>query len=64
MALSKTVEESLKEAEACLRNALVFAARSERPFVVSQIADLIPKIDMVISYDNLMDTLDEKQGRL
>jgi hypothetical protein len=31
MALSKSVEESLKEAEQNLRNALAFAARQEKP---------------------------------
>ena len=44
MALSKSVEESLKEAEQSLRNALAFAARQERPMVCSVIADLISKI--------------------
>ena len=40
MALSKSVEESLKEAEASLRNALSYAARQERPMVCSVIADM------------------------
>ena len=38
MALSKSVEESLKEAELALRNALAFAARGERPVVCGTIA--------------------------
>ena len=33
MALSESVETSLKEAEASLRNALAYAARQERPMV-------------------------------
>ena len=41
MALSKSVEESLTEAEANLRNALAYAARQERPLVCTQIAKLI-----------------------
>ena len=41
MALSQSVEESLKEAEQSLRNALAYAARQERPMVCSVIADLI-----------------------
>ena len=36
MALGNQVEESLKEAEANLRNALAFAARQERPIVCTQ----------------------------
>jgi hypothetical protein len=44
MALSQSVEDSLKEAEQNLRNALAFAARAERPMVCSVIADLISRI--------------------
>jgi len=39
MALSQSVEESLKEAEQSLRNALSYAARQERPMVCSVIAE-------------------------
>jgi len=38
MALSETVEESLKEAEANLRNALAYAARQEKSFVSREIS--------------------------
>ena len=41
MALSKSVEDSLKEAEQSLRNALAFAARGERSTVCTQIAKLM-----------------------
>jgi len=58
MALGKQVEESMKEAEANLRNALAFAARTERPMVVSVIADLISRIESVMSTDSLLDKLD------
>ena len=34
MALSKQVEECLADADKNLREALAFAARSERPFIV------------------------------
>ena len=54
MALGKQVEESLKEAEASLRNALAFAARTERPMVVSVIADLISRIESVMSTDKML----------
>lgn len=59
MALSNSVEESLKEAEASLRNALAFAARQERPIVCKQISDMIATINNIGSFDNLLDTLDE-----
>jgi hypothetical protein len=59
MALGKQVEESLKEAEASLRNALAFAARQERPVVCSQIAKIINEIDHIGSFDGIMDKLEE-----
>ncbi len=60
MALSQSVEESLKEAEASLRNALAYAARQERPMVCNVIADLIARIDSVMSTDALLDKLEER----
>lgn len=60
MALSQQVEESLKEAEGNLRNALAFAARNEKPFVNKQIAEMIAGIDHLISLDNLFDMLDNR----
>ena len=44
MALSESVESSLKEAESNLRNALAYAARQERPVVCAVIAELITKL--------------------
>ncbi len=59
MALSKSVEDSLREAEASLRNALAYAARQERPVVCTQIAKLIGDIENISSFDSIMDTLEE-----
>lgn len=61
MTLGKQVEESLKEAESNLRNALSYAARTERPMVVSVIADLIHRIDGVICTDDLLDKLENRR---
>jgi len=61
MALSKSVEESLKDAEQNLRNALAFAARQERPMVCSVIADLIHRIESVMSTDSLLDKLENRR---
>jgi len=60
MALGTQVEESLKEAEQRLRNALSFAARTERPMVISVIADLIHRIESVMSADSLLDKLESR----
>ena len=62
MALASQVEESLKEAEASLRNALSFAARQERPMVCNVIADMIQRIDTVIKTDELLDKLEDRKN--
>lgn len=61
MALSESVEQSLKEAEASLRNALAYAARQERPMVCSVIADLISRIESVMTTDSLLDKLENRR---
>tara|TARA_A100001515_G_scaffold112147_1_gene93248 strand:- start:19 stop:246 length:228 start_codon:yes stop_codon:yes gene_type:complete len=61
MALSQSVEESLKEAEQSLRNALAFAARQERPMVCSVISELISRIDSMKSTDSILDKLESRE---
>jgi hypothetical protein len=61
MALSQSVEESLKEAEQSLRNALAFAARQERPMVCSVISELIARIDSMKSTDSILDKLESRE---
>ena len=61
MALSKTVEDSLKEAEASLRNALAFAARQEKPYIAKHIADMIMQIDTLMTADSLLDKLENRR---
>jgi hypothetical protein len=61
MALSQSVEESLKEAEGALRNALAYAARQERPMVCSVIADLISRIESLQSTDAILDKLENRK---
>jgi|TARA_B100001063_G_C16582264_1_gene461360 hypothetical protein len=60
MALSNSVEESLKEAELSLRNALAFAARGERPVVCGTIAEMISKIETIIMTDSVLDKLENR----
>ena len=59
MALSISVEESLKEASASLRNALAYAARQERPIVCTQIARMINEIEQIGSFDTILDKFEE-----
>ena len=61
--LTNQVEENLKEAEGCLRNALHWAAKNERPVVCSVIADIINRIDSLQKTDEILDKLENrKQG--
>ena len=60
MTLSKSVEDSLNEAELNLRNALAFAARHERPMVCSAIADLISRIESMQSTNSILDKLEDR----
>jgi uncharacterized protein HemY len=62
MSLSKSVEESLKEAESNLRNALAFAARQERSFVCKIIANLISEIDNLQSVDTILDKFENRKS--
>lgn len=63
MALSDSVETSLKEAEASLRNALAYAARQERPLVCKTISAMIGDIDQLMKIDELIDKLEERMGK-
>ena len=62
MALSQSVEESLREAEQSLRNALAYAARQERPMVCSAIAEMMKQIDTVIMADSVLDNLENRES--
>ena len=61
MALSESVETSLKESESSLRNALAYAARQEKPFIAKHIADMIMQIDNLISADALIDKIENRK---
>tara|TARA_B100000424_G_C22638794_1_gene353323 strand:+ start:16 stop:252 length:237 start_codon:yes stop_codon:yes gene_type:complete len=59
MALSETILESLAEAESHIRNALAFAARSERSTTVKQLSNILTSINGIKSTDDILDQLDE-----
>lgn len=59
MALSKTVEDSLLDAESNLRNALAYAARNEKAFVNKSIATMIQEIENIIHADQFFDHIQE-----
>ena len=60
MALSNQVEESLRDAQSDLRNALAFAARTERPMVISVIAKTLQSSESVMSTDELLEKLEDR----
>ena len=59
MALSKTITESLKEAESHIRNALAFASRSERSSTVTILSKILTQIDNLAYTDDLLDQLED-----
>ena len=59
MALSEPILESLSEAEGHIRNALSFAARSERSTTVKQLSSILSNIDGVKSTDDILDQISE-----
>ena len=58
MKVSKQVEDSVKDAIENLRNALAFAARSEKPYIAKHIADKIMDLDTLIEVNQLMADLE------
>jgi len=62
MALSESVESSLKEAEQSLRNALSFAARQERPAVCKDIANILKNLENIRITDSVLDMLDNREA--
>ena len=59
MTLSEQLQFELGQADNHLRSALAFAATSERTNVLTQLAEVINKLDMIERHDELMDGLDE-----
>ncbi len=61
MALSEQVETSLRDAQENLRNALSFAARSEKSYVSKHIADMLANIDNLVDATELMAKLENRK---
>ena len=59
MPLSEQVESSLIEAQDDLRNALSFAARTEKPYISKHIADMLSNIDNIIHVVPLLEQVEE-----
>ena len=59
MPLSEQVESSLVEAQEDLRNALSFAARTEKPYISKHIADMLSNIDNILHVVPLLEQVEE-----
>ena len=59
MALYEQVATSLEEAQLKLREALAFAARSEKPYISKHISDMMMKIDCLCDVSALLDYVEE-----
>jgi len=59
MALSEQVETALNEAQDKLREALAFAARSEKPYISKHISDMMMKIDCLNEVSTLIDHVED-----
>ena len=54
MTLSTPVEDSLREAQSNLRNALAYAARTESPYTTKHIAEMLSKIEAIIDAEEFL----------
>jgi hypothetical protein len=59
MPLSEQVESSLIDAQEDLRNALSFAARTEKPYISKHIADMLANIDNIINIVPLLEKVED-----
>ena len=59
MTLTRAVEESLREAQGNLRDALAYAARNERSYVAKHIADMLANIDNIIDSSKILELMED-----
>ena len=57
MTLTKQVEQALLDSQEDLRNALAFAARTEKPYVSKHIADMLLRIDSLFEVSDIFEKI-------
>ena len=57
MALTQQVEDSLREAQLNMKNALAYSARNVESYISKHIADMMMQIDNLILVDSIKDHL-------
>ena len=61
MELSDTVKSSLRDAQEDLKNALAYAARTEKPYVSKHIATLLADIENLIDATEMIDKIENRK---
>ena len=64
MALSEQTTESLKKAEVHLRDALAFAARVEKPYIVRELGSILSHLDNIQGTESLFDRMSTAIDRM
>ena len=64
MALSQQTTESLKKAETHLCDALAFAARVEKPYIVRELGSILSHLDNIQGTENLFDRMSTAIDRM
>ena len=59
MALSQTTQESINEAEGMIRNALHYASRSERPYIIKELAGILWSLNQLDGADQVLDVVED-----
>ena len=62
MAISQQVEDSLRESQECLRNALAFSARNEKSYISKHIADMLMTIDSLMDMETMIEKIENYKG--
>jgi len=62
MELSDTVKSSLRDAQEDLKNALAYAARTEKPFVSKHIASILADIENLIDATDMIDKIENRKN--
>lgn len=62
--LSPKVKESLEEAQGNLRNALAYAARTEKPAVNKQISEIMAAIECLMKVEEMSDRIEAMMDKM
>ena len=61
MALTQQVEESLRDAQSQLKNALAYSARNEESYISKHIADMLANIENLVDAIDIVEKLENRK---